>query len=101
MASMYSPSRTGREWCWPEPVLLTGPGVLKETSGMMLKPAVPILDVNDNALGVLYGGTLLNRNYEIVDKIKDIIFKGERYKGKDTGTATIFQWDVRISTTVT
>ncbi len=72
----------------------------RETSGMMLKAAVPILDVNDNALGVLYGGTLLNRNYEIVDKIKDIIFKGERYKGKDTGTATIFQWDVRISTNV-
>ncbi len=72
----------------------------KETSGMMLKAAVPILDVNDNLLGVLYGGTLLNRNYEIVDKIKDIVFKGERYKGKDTGTATIFQWDVRISTNV-
>jgi len=72
----------------------------KQTSGMMLKAAVPILDVNDNVLGVLYGGTLLNRNYEIVDKIKDIVFKGERYKGKDTGTATIFQWDVRISTNV-
>ena len=72
----------------------------KETSGMMLKAAVPILDVNDNVLGVLYGGTLLNRNYEIVDKIKDIVFKGERYKGKDTGTATIMQWDVRISTNV-
>ena len=72
----------------------------KQTSGMMLKAAVPILDVHDNILGVLYGGTLLNRNYEIVDKIKDIVFKGERYKGKDTGTATIMQWDVRISTNV-
>jgi two-component system NtrC family sensor kinase len=72
----------------------------KETSGMMLKAAVPVLDLHDNILGVLYGGTLLNRNYEIVDKIKDIVFKGERYKGKDTGTATIFQWDVRISTNV-
>lgn len=72
----------------------------KETSGMMLKAAVPILDINDNVLGTLYGGTLLNRNYEIVDKIKDIVFKGERYKGKDTGTATIFEWDLRISTNV-
>jgi two-component system NtrC family sensor kinase len=72
----------------------------KETSGMMLKAAVPILDINDNVLGTLYGGSLLNRNYEIVDKIKDIIFKGERYKGIDTGTATIFQWDLRISTNV-
>jgi two-component system NtrC family sensor kinase len=72
----------------------------KQTSGMMLKVAVPVLDLHGNILGVLYGGTLLNRNYEIVDKIKDLVFKGERYKGKDTGTATIFQWDVRISTNV-
>ena len=72
----------------------------KQTSGMMLKVAVPVLDLHGNILGVLYGGTLLNRNYEIVDKIKDLVFKGERYKGKDTGTATIFQLDVRISTNV-
>lgn len=72
----------------------------KETSGMMLKAAVPILDINGNVLGALYGGNLLNRNYEIVDKIKEVVFKGERYKGKETGTATIFQWDLRISTNV-
>jgi len=72
----------------------------KQTSGMMLKVAVPILDINDNLLGVMYGGSLLNRNYEIVDKIKDIVFRGERYKGKETGTATIFQWDVRVCTNV-
>jgi two-component system, NtrC family, sensor kinase len=71
-----------------------------ETSGMMLKAAVPITDINGNLWGVMYGGTLLNRNYEIVDKIKDIVFRGERYKGKETGTATIFQWDVRICTNV-
>ncbi len=72
----------------------------RETSGMMLKAAVPVLDVNGNVHGTLYGGTLLNRNYEVVDKIKDIIYQGERYKKKETGTATIFQWDLRISTNV-
>ena len=72
----------------------------RETSGMILKAAVPITDLNDNLLGVLYGGALLNRNYEIVDKIKDTVFRGERYKGKETGTSTIFQWDLRISTNV-
>lgn len=72
----------------------------KETSGMMLKAAVPIPDINGNVLGVLYGGTLLNRNYEIVDKIKDIVFRGEQYERIETGTATIFQWDLRISTNV-
>lgn len=72
----------------------------RETAGMMLKAAVPILDINNEVWGAIYGGKLLNRNYEIVDKVKDAVFKGERYKGKDTGTATIFQWDLRISTNV-
>ncbi len=72
----------------------------EETSGMMIKAAAPVLDRQRNLVGVLYGGVLLNRNYEIVDKIKDIVYRGETYKGKDIGTATIFQGDLRISTNV-
>lgn len=73
----------------------------EETSGMMLKSAAPVLDNRGNILGVLYGGILLNRKYEIVDKIKETVYQGEVYKGKDIGTATIFQGDLRISTNVT
>ncbi|MFH2049280.1 MAG: cache domain-containing protein [bacterium] len=72
----------------------------EETSGMMIIAAAPILDYHGNLIGILYGGNLLNRNYEIVDKIKDIVYRGETYKGKDIGTATIFQGDLRISTNV-
>jgi len=72
----------------------------EETSGMMLKVAAPIVAQDGSLLGVLYGGSLINRNYFIVDRIKEIVFKGEKYKGKDTGTATIFQGDLRISTNV-
>ena len=72
----------------------------EETSGMMLKAASPILAQDGSLLGILYGGNLINRNYFIVDRIKEIVFKGEKYKGKDTGTATIFQGDLRISTNV-
>ena len=72
----------------------------EETSGMMIKAAAPVLDKKGNLIGVLYGGNLLNRNYEIVDKIKDIVYRGETYKEKDIGTATIFQGDLRISTNV-
>ena len=72
----------------------------EETSGMMIKAAAPVFDFNGNLIGILYGGILLNRNYEIVDKIKDIVYRGETYKGKDIGTATIFQSDLRISTNV-
>jgi two-component system NtrC family sensor kinase len=71
----------------------------EQTSGMMIKAAAPVMD-SDRLLGVLYGGTLLNRDYEIVDKIKDIVYRGEMYEGKDIGTATIFQKDLRISTNV-
>jgi two-component system NtrC family sensor kinase len=67
---------------------------------MVIKAAVPVFDNNDELLGVLYGGILLNRNYEIVDRIKDIVYKSETYQGKEIGTATIFQWDLRISTNV-
>ena len=72
----------------------------RETSGMILKAAAPVFNEDKKLIGVLYGGHLLNRDYRIVDRIKDIVYKGVKYKGKDTGTATIFQWDVRISTNV-
>ncbi len=49
---------------------------------------------------MLYAGELLNRDYEIVDKVKDILYRGEKYKGKDVGTATIFEGDLRVSTNV-
>ena len=71
-----------------------------EENGMMLKAAAPVLDENRRTLGVLYGGILLNRNYDIVDRVKEIVFKGEKYKGREIGTATIFQNDLRISTNV-
>lgn len=72
----------------------------EETNGMMLKAACSIVDERGNYLGILYGGILLNRNYEIVDRVKEIVYKGEKYKGRDKGTATIFQHDLRISTNV-
>ncbi len=71
-----------------------------ESRGLMLKAATAIQDGTHKTLGVLYGGILLNRNYEIVDRIKEIVFKGEKYKGRDVGTATIFLDDLRISTNV-
>ena len=73
---------------------------LFEEDGMLLKAAAPVYDDNRHILGVLYGGILLNRNYEIVDRVKEIVFKGEKYKGREIGTATIFQNDLRISTNV-
>ncbi|MBU1181530.1 MAG: cache domain-containing protein [Proteobacteria bacterium] len=72
----------------------------EETAGMMLKAAVPILDYQNNLIGIIYGGVLLNRNFEIVDKIKQTVFQNVVYEGKDIGTATIFLDDIRVSTNV-
>ena len=71
-----------------------------EENGMMLKAASPVEDESGTLLGVLYGGVLFNRNYNLVDRVKDIVYKGEKYKDKDIGTVTIFQSDLRISTNV-
>lgn len=72
----------------------------EETRGMVLAAAAPILDPDHRLLGIVHGGVLLNRNYEIVDKIKRTVFQDVRYRGQDIGTATIFLDDVRISTNV-
>ncbi len=72
----------------------------EETAGMMLKATAPIFDYQGKLIGVVYGGILLNRNYEIVDKVKQTVYQDVKYKGQDIGTATIFQDDVRITTNV-
>jgi two-component system NtrC family sensor kinase len=83
----------------PTPMAAERPGE-REENGMALKAASPVIDADGRILGVLTGGVLLNRNYEIVDRVKDIVFRGEKYKNKDIGTATIFQRDLRIATNV-
>lgn len=72
----------------------------EETDGMSLMSAAPVFDKNGNLIGVVYASVLLNRDYKIVDSVKQTVFQGVVYKNKDIGTATIFQDDVRISTNV-
>ncbi len=71
-----------------------------EDKGMLLAAAAPVVDDSSGLLGVLTGGLLFNRNYDLVDRVKEIVFKGEKYKGHDIGTATVFQDDLRIATNV-
>jgi two-component system, NtrC family, sensor kinase len=83
------------------PTPMSGPsGRTQINSGMMLKGAAPVFTGGGRFVGVLIGGVMLNRNYQIVDKIRTTVFKAEAYKGQQVGTATIFQDDIRISTNV-
>ena len=72
----------------------------EETAGMALVAATPVRGTGGETLGVLYGGVLLNRNFFIVDRVWDLLFRGQRFDGQEVGTATIFQNDLRISTNV-
>lgn len=73
-----------------------------QTCGMAIAAAVPFVTLShgEERQGVLYAANLLNRRYEIVDQIKKELFEQEEYDTKGTGTATLFQNDLRISTNV-
>lgn len=72
----------------------------EESSCLMLKTVAPVWGGRGELLGVLYGGDLINHTNRLVDKIKNIVYRGEKYQDLDMGTATIFQGDRRISTNV-
>lgn len=71
----------------------------EETAGLALCAAVPLF-FDEGPVRILYGGVLLSRNEDIVDRIRDTVFKQETYGGKLIGTATIFFNDLRIATNV-
>ncbi|MFH1707905.1 MAG: cache domain-containing protein [Planctomycetota bacterium] len=68
--------------------------------GLVLKAAIPVFGEQGAFRGVLYGGILLNRNYAIVDTIKEIVYRDMRHEGIDIGSSTIFQGDLRVATNV-
>jgi len=43
---------------------------------------------------------VINQNYEFVDFVRENVFTAATYDGKNLGTVTIFQGDVRITTNV-
>lgn len=72
-----------------------------ETSGLCMIASVPIFDSSTGrVLGCVYGGSLLTRNFHLVDRIRDLVFEAQEYKGKEFGTVTIFQDDIRVATNV-
>jgi two-component system NtrC family sensor kinase len=72
----------------------------KLSEGMVMRAAYPIMNKQKKLLGILIGGVLINKDNVIVDQIKETVYHGEKYKGREMGVATIFQGGVRISTNV-
>ncbi len=71
-----------------------------ESAALAMVAAAPARDSEGNIVGAIYAGSLLNRNNALVDRIRSIVFEDQPYKGRQLGTVTIFQWDVRVATNV-
>jgi two-component system NtrC family sensor kinase len=80
--------------------LSLGAGANDQGAGMALVVAAPVGDSSAGPVGALYGGILLNGNFGIVDRVWELLFRGDRFKDVDRGSVTIFQKDVRVSTNV-
>ncbi len=70
------------------------------TSAMVLEAAAPIMNGSRQLTGIVRVGTVINRNFEFVDFVRENVFTAVTYDGKNLGTVTIFQGDVRITTNV-
>ena len=71
-----------------------------EDRGMMIRAIYPIKHANGKIIALLDGGVLLNRNFDFVDAIRDLVYgPGSLLKGS-IGTVTVFLDDVRITTNV-
>jgi two-component system NtrC family sensor kinase len=77
-----------------------GPSEKAGPSGLVMIASAPVVGSDGRILGALYGGILLNQNFNIVDRIWEVVFQGDRLDNQDIGVVTIFQNDTRVSTTL-
>lgn len=75
-------------------------GRTAEDRGMILETAVPIINEQNEVIGLVYGGILLNRRFDLVDRIRSTVFGNDYFDGKPLGTVTLFLEDTRIATNV-
>ncbi len=66
---------------------------------LAIEYAMPIYEAG-NLSKVLYAGKILNRDFKMVDRIRDFVFGSKMYKSRPVGTVTIFLDDTRIATNV-
>jgi two-component system NtrC family sensor kinase len=67
---------------------------------MVLEAAAPVIEAGGAVRGAIRVGTVVNGNFEFVDFVRRNVFATTTYRGKNLGTVTVFQHDVRIATNV-
>lgn len=84
-----------------QPTLQARPTLNKAVDSAMAKEyALPLKDAGGAVVEVIFGGRIVNQDYEFVDRIRHLVFGDANYFGLPVGTVTIFLDDVRISTNV-
>jgi two-component system, NtrC family, sensor kinase len=78
-----------------------GESPAETTAGLALVAAVSVGGAGTLSAGVVYGGMLLNRRSDLVDRVKQLVYGDVRYRGRDAGTASIFLGDVRVAASAT
>ncbi len=74
--------------------------VMEVSSALAMEWAHPVKTPGGQVLGILTGGKVVNRDFELVDKIADMVFESQGGDGRPAGTVTIFLDDIRVSTNV-
>jgi two-component system, NtrC family, sensor kinase len=72
----------------------TGPDV---TSALVLIAATPVTE-GGRVVATAYGGIVLNRRNDIVDRVKLLTYGEAQHEGRQVGSASMFLGDVRIAT---
>ncbi|WP_045398595.1 sensor histidine kinase [Vibrio campbellii] len=79
------------------PILKSG-GV--EARGLVSRTVIPVYSQQNDLIGFLDGGLLLNNSTVLVDQIRDLIYLSDNDTLRPVGTLTVFLDDLRVSTNV-
>ena len=72
----------------------------EETRGLLVRAVAPVRDPNGTLVALLDGGVLLNRDFALVDAVRDLVYGTGSLPEGSIGTVTVFLDDVRVSTNV-
>lgn len=71
-----------------------------ESRGLVSRTVITIYNQQDDIIGFLDGGLLLNNSTVLVDQIRDLIYPSKHDDLRPVGTLTVFLDDLRVSTNV-
>jgi two-component system NtrC family sensor kinase len=71
-----------------------------ERRAFVVRAIAPIRDLQGTVVGMIDGGVVLNRNFDLVDAIRDLVFGQDSLPEGSIGTVALFMGDVGVSTNV-